>query len=216
MLSKSLIQFSIDGCGCVPSLFFDLRPNYEVMKIMATSFEKSCAHTATLHSVFPTLHQGSANPRLRWRLLDTHRQVWLSLLWDHCSFLLGSGAYKILFVPSKSLFPQSCVSSVIKSQSILQIYLSVPLFFIFIFHNFGSSLLITLNSFQVDCLFPCHLFGLVGFYCVPSSAACFSVFLVCVVCCVWSLLSTGWKVIVPICGTFPQWVALDQCLVKVS
>ena len=28
MLSKSLIQFSVDGQGCVPSLFFDLRPNY--------------------------------------------------------------------------------------------------------------------------------------------------------------------------------------------
>ena len=27
MLSKSLIQFSVDGQGCVPSLF-DLRPNY--------------------------------------------------------------------------------------------------------------------------------------------------------------------------------------------
>ena len=28
LLSKSLIQFSVDGRGCVPSLFFDLRPNY--------------------------------------------------------------------------------------------------------------------------------------------------------------------------------------------
>ena len=28
MLSKSLILFSIDGWGCVPSLLFDLRPNY--------------------------------------------------------------------------------------------------------------------------------------------------------------------------------------------
>ena len=28
MLSKSLIQFSVDGLGCVPSLVFDLRPNY--------------------------------------------------------------------------------------------------------------------------------------------------------------------------------------------
>ena len=27
MFSKSLIQFSIDGLGCVPSLLFDLRPN---------------------------------------------------------------------------------------------------------------------------------------------------------------------------------------------
>ena len=28
MLSNSLIQFSVDGRGCVPSLLFDLRPNY--------------------------------------------------------------------------------------------------------------------------------------------------------------------------------------------
>ena len=28
MLSKSSIQFSVDGQGCVPSLLFDLRPNY--------------------------------------------------------------------------------------------------------------------------------------------------------------------------------------------
>ena len=29
-------------------------------------------------------------------------------LWGHCSFLPGPGAHKVLFVPSKSLFPQSC------------------------------------------------------------------------------------------------------------
>ena len=28
MLSKSFIQFSVDGLGCVPSLLFDLRANY--------------------------------------------------------------------------------------------------------------------------------------------------------------------------------------------
>ena len=28
MLSKSLIQFSVDGWSCVPCLLFDLRPNY--------------------------------------------------------------------------------------------------------------------------------------------------------------------------------------------
>ena len=38
-----------------------------------------------------------------------------SRLWDHCSFLLGPCACKVLFVPTKSLFLQSCVSSVIKS-----------------------------------------------------------------------------------------------------
>ena len=43
--------------------------------------------------------------------LNIHRQVWVSPLWGHCSFLLGPGAHKALFMPSKSLFPQSCVSS---------------------------------------------------------------------------------------------------------
>ena len=28
MLSKSLIQFSVNGWDCVPSLLFDLKPNY--------------------------------------------------------------------------------------------------------------------------------------------------------------------------------------------
>ena len=28
MFNKSLIQFSVDGWGYVPSLLFDLRPNY--------------------------------------------------------------------------------------------------------------------------------------------------------------------------------------------
>ena len=66
---------------------------------------------ALLHSVPLTLQQATANPRLYLRLMDAHGQVWVSLLWGHCSFLLGSGADKVLFVPSKSLFPQSCVSS---------------------------------------------------------------------------------------------------------
>ena len=44
-----------------------------------------------------------------------HWQVWLSLLWGHGSFLLAPGAHKVLFVPSKSLFPQSCGSSIMKS-----------------------------------------------------------------------------------------------------
>ena len=79
---------------------------------MATSCKMSYAHTAD--PVPLTLHQASANPRLCRRCLDTHRQVWASLLWGHCSFLLGPGAHKVLFVPSKSLFPHFCVSSVIK------------------------------------------------------------------------------------------------------
>ena len=81
----------------------------EMMKIRRPP-SKGPVH-ALPNSVPPTLQQTTANPRLCQRLLDTDRQVWLSFLWSHCSFLLGPGAYKVLFVPSKSLFPQSCVSS---------------------------------------------------------------------------------------------------------
>ena len=61
------------------------------------------------------LQQATTDTHLHWILLDTHRQVWVSLLWAHCSFLLGPGVHNVLSVPFKSLFPQSCVSSVIKS-----------------------------------------------------------------------------------------------------
>ena len=60
---------------------------------------------ALLHSVPPILQQATTDPRLCWRLLDTHGQVWVSFLWGHCFFLLAPGVHKVLFVPSKSLFP---------------------------------------------------------------------------------------------------------------
>ena len=63
------------------------------------------------HSVPPTLQQATTDPHLCRRLLVTHRQVWVSLLWGHSSFLLGPCVHKVLFVPSKSLFPQSYASS---------------------------------------------------------------------------------------------------------
>ena len=62
-----------------------------------------------------TLQQVTVDSHLCQRLLYTHRQVWLSLLCRHCSFLLAPGVHKVLFMPSKSLFPQSYLSSLIKS-----------------------------------------------------------------------------------------------------
>ena len=54
MLSKSLIQFSVDGWGCVPSLLFTWgHTMVEVMKIMETSFKRSHACTATLTALKP-------------------------------------------------------------------------------------------------------------------------------------------------------------------
>ena len=81
----------------------------EIMKIMATSFKG--AMRALLYSVPPTLQQPTADPSLCQRLQDNHGKVWASLMCGHCSFLLDPGAHKLLLVPSKSLFPQSCASS---------------------------------------------------------------------------------------------------------
>ena len=50
-----------------------------------------------------------------------------SVLWAHCSFPLGPGAHKVLFVPSKSLcFAESYGSSVIKSHCPESDSLGVP------------------------------------------------------------------------------------------
>ena len=80
----------------------------EVMKIMVTSFQGPHACTGTFSA--PDLQQATASPRLLQGLLDTHGQVWVSLLWAHCSFFLGPGS-QALFVLSKHLFPQFCVGS---------------------------------------------------------------------------------------------------------
>ena len=54
MLSKSLIQFSVNGRSYVPSLLFTWgQTMVEVMKIMATSFKSSHAHTAALSAPDP-------------------------------------------------------------------------------------------------------------------------------------------------------------------
>ena len=95
---------------------FNLRPAVEeVMEIMGTSFKRSQAPTGALSA--PTLQQATTDSRLCWRLLDTHRQVWVSL---SCSLLLSPGSwcaqgFVCALHMTKSLFPQSCVSSVIKS-----------------------------------------------------------------------------------------------------
>ena len=54
MLSKSLIQFSVDGWSCVPSLPFTWgQTMVEVMKIMVTSLKRSRACTATISAPRP-------------------------------------------------------------------------------------------------------------------------------------------------------------------
>ena len=86
------IQFSLDGWGCVPSLLLTM---VEVMKTMGPPSKGPMQ--ALLHSVPLTLQQATTDPRLCQRLLDTHGQVWVSLLWGHYFFLLGLGVHKVLF-----------------------------------------------------------------------------------------------------------------------
>ena len=108
-VSKSFIQFSVDGQNCVPSLLSELRPNYGggsedngdlLQKVPCRHCCMQCPQTCSRP---PPTHTSS---RDAWTLASL-----VSLLWGHCSFLLGPGAHKVLFMISKSLFPQSCISS---------------------------------------------------------------------------------------------------------
>ena len=93
MLNKSLIQFSVEEQGCVPSLLFDLGPDYgggnedngELLQ------KVPCRHCYTQWlSPAAGHHQPTPPPETP----EHSRRVWVSLLWDHCSFLLGPGAHE--------------------------------------------------------------------------------------------------------------------------
>ena len=99
MLSKSLIQFSVEGWGCVPSLLFDLRPNYgggnedsddPLQKVPCTHCHIQCPDPAADHQ----------------RLLDTHGQVVGSLLLSP-----GSWCTQGSVCARQESISQSCVSS---------------------------------------------------------------------------------------------------------
>ena len=81
----------------------------EVMKIMAASFKRShaCATALSAPNNAAGHHQPTPPPET-----PGHSQASLSQSpWGHCSLPPDPGAHKVLFVLSKSLFPQSCVSS---------------------------------------------------------------------------------------------------------
>ena len=84
-----------------------------VVKMMVTSFNRSHAHTATLITPNPAACHCRPTP-LPETPGDSQASLDQSLIG---SLLLSPGpdAHKVLFVPSKCLFPQSYVNSVIKS-----------------------------------------------------------------------------------------------------
>ena len=63
MLSKSLIQFPVDGGDCVPSLLCDLcQTMVEVMMILATSFKRSHVCTSALSAPSPAAGRCQPTP----------------------------------------------------------------------------------------------------------------------------------------------------------
>ena len=84
-----------------------------VMEVMETSFQRACTRTVVFSVPDPTA--GHGRPKPPQEIPGHSQQVWLSLFWGQCSFLLNPSAQKVLFVPSKSLFSQSCGSSAVKS-----------------------------------------------------------------------------------------------------
>ena len=111
MLSKTLIQFSVDRWGCIPSLLFGLKPNHGRGNENGDLLQKDSCPCCCVQCPWP-----HSRPPMPLPETPGHSQASLAhSLVGHCSFLLAPGAHKVLFVPSKSLFLQSCGSSVIKS-----------------------------------------------------------------------------------------------------
>ena len=107
MLSKSLIQLSVDGWSCVPSLLFTWGLTMvEVMKIMGTSFKRSHACTATLTD--PNTAAGHHKPMPP---LKTLGHYWESLAQSLVGSLLlspGSWCTKFCLCPPRVYFPVLC------------------------------------------------------------------------------------------------------------
>ena len=73
MLCKSLIQFSLEGWHSVPSLLFDLRPNYGGVNEDNVDLQKfPCTHCCT--QCPRSCSRALLDLCLHWRILDTHRK----------------------------------------------------------------------------------------------------------------------------------------------
>ena len=106
MLNNSLIQFSLDGWNCVPSLLLIWGQSMvKVMKIMEASFKRSHAYNC-----YTPCSQSCSRPPL------THTSPADSWTFKGKSGSVSCGVtapffwvlvHKVLFVPSKSLFPSS-------------------------------------------------------------------------------------------------------------
>ena len=109
LVSKSLIQFSVDGRSCVPFLLFTWGQTlFEVMQIMVISFKRSHECTATLSAPSPAAGHHQAMP-----LLETPRHSQASLGQTSVASLFlspGSWCTRFCLCLRRVYFP-ACVSS---------------------------------------------------------------------------------------------------------
>ena len=105
MISKSITQFSVDGWNCVPSLLLTwVQTMVEVVKIMRINLLQKIPYTyCYTHcpkscSKAPPTHISTGDSLT---LLGKSGSVFCGY---RCSFLLGPGAHKVLYLPSKSLW----------------------------------------------------------------------------------------------------------------
>ena len=107
-VQQILIQFSVDGLDCVPSLLFDSRPNYGGSNEDNGNFlQKSHLCTGALSDPDPVVGHWHTSVGDSWTPQASLDQSLVE------SLLLSPGSWcpQGFFVSSKSLFSQSCVSS---------------------------------------------------------------------------------------------------------
>ena len=94
MLSKSLTQFSVDGRDCVPSLLFDLRPNYGGgNEDNGDLLQKVPSCTATLSAPYPAAGHCWPTP-LQVLIQGIHHKIIVILL-SYSGFKASSYALRI-------------------------------------------------------------------------------------------------------------------------
>ena len=132
-----------------------------------------------LQSVPPNLHQATTDPHLHGRLLDTHRQVWISLFWGHCSFLLGPGAQGSICALQESI-SQSRVSSGslygrVKGNCLQEGLCHTQICYTQSPCPCGSPLLTRTSTEDVQTLFCLSLCGVPGSWCIQGLLSLFSI-----------------------------------------
>ena len=103
ILSKSLIKYTVDGWVCVPSLLFDLRPNYGGGNedngdlLQKVPCRHCCTQCSQPCSRPPPTHVSAKD--------SGHSQASLgqSLVGGHCSFLLGSVHTSFCLCPPRAI-----------------------------------------------------------------------------------------------------------------